>query len=461
MPTPDVPANPAPEGAKATLLLLDDEPSVLNALRRLFRAPGYKVLQSTSAAEALGLLRDNPVDLVISDMRMPEMDGAHFLEAVRLHDPSVVRMLLTGFSDISSTIAAINKGEIHRYIAKPWDDQDLLRAVREALAQRNLVQENARLQQLSTSQNEALRELNLTLEARVAARTAELEQVNGMLNTAYDEVSHNFDLAVMVFASLIEMRQDGMAGHSRRVALLARRVAERLGLSEKERREVYLAAQLHDIGKIGFPDRMLGQPVSTYGPDSMSRYRHHPIDGEAALLPLPQMRGVATIVRQHHERLDGRGFPDGLAGDEIVLGARIVSAASDYDDLLSGAASTGHHTPELAQKVLRGSVGTHYDAHVVEALLAVLAEMAADAAADVALGPDQLLPGMVLAQDLASPKGQVLLPGGVRLDERTITQVKNFALRAGQAPRLHIRRDSMPPAAPAPPAHVHTHTAHP
>ena len=169
MPTPDVPANPAPEGAKATLLLLDDEPSVLNALRRLFRAPGYKVLQSTSAAEALGLLRDNPVDLVISDMRMPEMDGAHFLEAVRLHDPSVVRMLLTGFSDISSTIAAINKGEIHRYIAKPWDDQDLLRAVREALAQRNLVQENARLQQLSTSQNEALRELNLTLEARVAA----------------------------------------------------------------------------------------------------------------------------------------------------------------------------------------------------------------------------------------------------------------------------------------------------
>ena len=101
-----------------------------------------------------------------------------------------------------------------------------------------------------------------------------------------------------------------------------------------------------------------------------------------------------------------------------------------------------------------------YD-QLVLARLAVMAEMAADAAADVALGPDQLLPGMVLAQDLASPKGQVLLPGGVRLDERTITQVKNFALRAGQAPRLHIRRDSMPPAAPAPPAHVHTHTAHP
>ena len=389
---------------------------------------------------------------------MPEMDGAQFLEAVRLHDPSVVRMLLTGFSDISSTIAAINKGEIHRYIAKPWDDQDLLRAVREALAQRNLVQENARLEQLTRTQNDALRELNLTLEARVAARTAELEQVNGMLNTAYNEVSQNFELAVVVFTSLIEMRQDGMAGHSRRVALLARPVAERLGLDAKGQREVYLAALLHDIGKIGFPDRMLGQAVSTYGPDSMSRYRHHSVDGETALQHLPQMRGVATIIRQHHERMDGRGFPDGLAGDEIALGARIVSAASDYDDLLHAALATNRHTPESAQQVLRGSVGTHYDARVVQALLAVLAEMATDAAADPSLGPDDLQPGMVLAQDLTSPKGQVLLPGGVRLDARTISQVKSLALRAGQTPRLRIRRDSMPPplATPAPP-----HTAHP
>lgn len=454
MSPPEMPGPATPAAAGPTLLLVDDEPSVLSALRRLFRPTGYRILQSTRASDALGLLHTQAVDLVISDMRMPEMDGARFLEAVRAHDPGVVRILLTGFSDISATIAAINRGEIHRYIAKPWDDQALLLTVRDALAQRDLLQENARLQALTQTQNAELRELNLHLEQRVASRTAELEQVNAMLNKTYEELRGNFETAVLVFSSLIEMRQDGMAGHSRRVALLAQRVAERLQLDPRSVRDIYFAALLHDIGKIGFPDRMLGQAVSTYGPDSLSRYRHHPIDGEAALQPLPQMRGIAQVIRQHHERLDGKGFPNGLAGDEIVIGARIVSAASDYDDLLHGTFGLEHHTPDSAQKMLRGGVGTHYDAPVVEALLEVLAEMAAEAAAELMLSPDELRHGMVLAQDLATPKGLVLLRCGLCFDDVTIRQVKNFAQRAGQALRLPIRRDSLPcPAASPAPTH--------
>lgn len=436
-----------PAMAKPTLLLVDDEPSVLNALRRLFRGPGYQVLQATGGAEGLELLRSHAVDLVISDMRMPEMNGAQFLAAVRQHDPSVVRMLLTGYSELSATIAAINQGEIHRYIAKPWDDQALLLTVSEALARRGLEQENARLVALTQQQNEALRDLNQNLEARVQARTAELEQVNAMLGKAYEEVNQNFEQAVVVFASLIEMRQDGIAGHARRVALLARRTAARLGLTGHALRDVALAAQLHDVGKIGFPDHMLGHAVSGYGPDALMRYRHHPRDGEAALMPLTELHAVAHIVRQHHERVDGKGFPDGLAGDEILLGARIIAAASDYDDLLTGGTLAERpYTPEAARQSLRGGKGTRYDPTVVDALLQVIEALEAEAQTDLQIAASELQPGMVLARDLVSAKGQILLTAGHVFDARAIGQVNGFAERLGLQLRLHVRRDSIPPA---------------
>jgi response regulator RpfG family c-di-GMP phosphodiesterase len=137
----------------ATLLLVDDESGVLNALRRLFRGQGYTVLLASSGAEGLQVLAQQPVDLVLSDMRMPEMDGAQFLAEVRQRHPQAVRLLLTGYADIGSTIAAINQGEIHRYIAKPWSDPDLLLTVQEALRRRQLELENQRLLAQVQAQN--------------------------------------------------------------------------------------------------------------------------------------------------------------------------------------------------------------------------------------------------------------------------------------------------------------------
>jgi len=149
----------------ATLLLVDDEPSVLSALRRLFRMQGYQVRQASSGAEGLASLREQPADLVISDMRMPEMDGARFLEQVRNGWPDIARILLTGYADISSTIAAINRGEVHRYIAKPWGDQDLLLIVRDALQRRALERQNAELLELTRQQNVRKRSITDVLVA--------------------------------------------------------------------------------------------------------------------------------------------------------------------------------------------------------------------------------------------------------------------------------------------------------
>jgi response regulator RpfG family c-di-GMP phosphodiesterase len=434
----------APPTGQATLLMVDDEPSVLSALRRLFRPLGYRLLQATSGADGLALLRDNAVDLVVSDMRMPEMDGARFLEAVRAHDAGIVRILLTGYADIGSTIAAINCGEIHRYVAKPWDDQDLLLLIRDALSRRDLEHHNRELQALTHCQNEELKTLNQQLELRVAARTSELEQVNAMLGKAYEEVNENFMLAVTVFSGLMEMRQDGIAGHSRRVADLARAIGTRLNLGDRVCQDIYLAALLHDIGRIGFPDRMLGKPVSTYSPDELSRYRRHPMDGEAALMPLARLHGVARIVRQHHERVDGKGFPDGLTAADIPIGALIVAVASDYDGLVSGNLAERRYTPEMAQQAVRGGIDSRYDRRVVEALLAVLAEQDKQAIVDLEIDVRGLQPGMVLARDLLSSRGAILLAAGYRFDARVIQQVTEFATRENMRLTLRIRRDSIP-----------------
>ncbi|MFG5408386.1 response regulator [Piscinibacter sakaiensis] len=197
------------------VLTVDDEPGVLSALRRLLRRAGLQVVQAGSGAEGLERLREQPVDLVISDMRMPGMDGARFLEQVRALDPHIGRVLLTGYADIGATVEAVNRGEIQRYVAKPWDDEALLQVVRDALARRDLERRHDALLALSQRQNEALQQANQALESRVAARTAELQQVNAMLETAFADLEQTFMTTVGVFAGLLEMREGHRAASRR------------------------------------------------------------------------------------------------------------------------------------------------------------------------------------------------------------------------------------------------------
>lgn len=163
------PASGTHEPKTPTILLVDDEPNIRTSLRRLFRDKGFHVHIADGGKAGLALLETETVDLVISDMRMPEMDGTHFLEQVRSRWPDTVRLLLTGYADIASIIGAINRGEIYRYISKPWDDYDIVLIVRQALERKALEQEKKRLEALICRQNEELKTLNARLEAKVAA----------------------------------------------------------------------------------------------------------------------------------------------------------------------------------------------------------------------------------------------------------------------------------------------------
>lgn len=425
--------------APPVVLFVDDEPSILSSLRRLFRPHGYRVLLADSARAGLALLENEAVDLVVSDMRMPEMDGAALLEQVRERWPTVGRILLTGYADIGSTVAAINRGQIHRYVAKPWDDRDLLMCVQDGLERRRLEQENRALLQLTRQQNDELQALNKDLAARVKARTSELEQVNAMLETSFAQLQENFLLSINVFSGLVELRSSGMAGYSRQVADLARRIARRLDLGPAQEQDVYIAGLLHEIGKIGFPDAMLRKPLSAMASDELALYRRHTLNGEAALLPLGQLQRVAHIVRSHHERIDGKGYPDGLSGEEVPLAAQILSLASDYHAAQSGRLSLKRYSAAEAHSLILGGAGTRYESGVVEAFKLAVDDEPTEKPDDRELAAHEVMPGMVLSRDLLSPQGTLLLAAGYVFDARVVRQLREFASREGVKLHLYVK----------------------
>ncbi|MEO7495816.1 MAG: HD domain-containing phosphohydrolase [Massilia sp.] len=418
------------EDPPPTLLCVDDEPNILSSLRRLFRAKGYRVLTAEGGAAGLALLEQEQVDLVISDMRMPEMDGAQFLEHVRNRHPDTVRLLLTGYSDITSILAAINRGEIYRYITKPWDDNDIVLLVRDALSRRAL-------EMLARRQTEELRLLNASLEAKVEARTEELRASHASISSANEKLKRNFITTIKIFSSMIEMRGGMLAGHSRRVADLARRIAAKMGLDAKASQEVFIAGLLHDIGKIGYPDEMLRMAVNMLAGDNLAIYRKSPVRAEQLLMPLEDLQSVAAILRAHMERFDGGGFPDGLSGLSIPLGARILGLASDYDNLQQGALVQRRVLPEDAKQLIYDSSGKRYDPSVVAAFRALLDGDAPEQVQDMAIASHALEPGMVLSRDLVSRDGLMLLSADHVLDERMIRQVQDFETKGDV--RLNIR----------------------
>lgn len=460
------PAVPQPFDQGGVVLFVDDEKNILSALRRLFHGSGNRVLLAESAEEGLALLEDEPVDVVVSDMRMPGMDGSAFLEEVRRRWPDVVRMLLTGFADVASTIQAINRGEVYRYITKPWDDNDLRLIVRNAIAVRRLEKENQRLQEVTQRQNRLLRDLNSSLEKRVAQRTEELRDAMTQLQEAHGTLKQSFLNTVHVLSGLIEMREGRLGGHSRRVAETAHTLAREMGMDEAAAQDVMLAGLLHDLGKIGLPDDILRKPELELTDPERAIVRKHPVTGELALMAVESLQEAARLIRHHHERFDGQGYPDGLKADAIPLGARILGLANDYDSL-----QTGEHFPRKlsvaeARQYVRDGAGSRYDPRVVNAFLrlwkgetkepaeedeavrggarvarprgsargarrgeaapeVVAGEESAEQAVE-SLRPRSLRPGMVLADDVMHPDGYLLLSRGFVFDARVIARLSRL-----------------------------------
>ena len=408
-----------------TVLAVDDEPNILAALRRLFRETGWRILTAGSAEEALVLLSLEPVNAVLSDMRMPGMDGVQLLEKVRLGWPHVARLLLTGQADLGSTIAAINRGWLHRYITKPWNDDELVLTLRQVAQIQQLDAEKQALERLTQQQNDELTALNEGLEARVALRTGELAAAN-------DKLKRNYLTSIKAFTALIELRGSAQVGHARQVADLARRIGRAMALDADTAHNLAIAALLHDIGHIGLSDTVLARPVGRLDRDELRRYQLHPILGEQALLASDDMQGVAPLIRAHHERWDGQGFPDGLRGAAIPLGARILAVADTFEDLCSGRLDGQALSPLEARRAVLAGRGSRFDPDVVDAFAGLFATAPPKPSVKTLRLPTaDLRPGHTLTQDFVSPEGVLLLSVGQRLTEDLIGRIRAFELKHG------------------------------
>ena len=414
----------------ATLLVVDDEENILSSLVRLFSdEDGFDVIAKSSATDALAILEDRPVDIIISDMRMPIMDGATFLAQAAQRWPDTARMLLTGFSDMDSTVRAINEGHISHYISKPWDDDDLVDKVKNALELKRLREQNKVLLQIKEQQRAELQALTENQEAIIRSRTEELQQTASQLDVAYQELQESYYQSIPLLSNLVEMNERHKKNHAARVANIAKIIGEEMQLPDREMRQLFIGALLHDIGKLGLEQSIRGKSTDNMSPLERKRYQQHAILGESALLSFDPLRDAAQIVRSHHERFDGKGFPGKLSGSDIPLGARIVAVANDYDNILLPNNFLGKNLNDMqAHEFIIQESGKRYDPQVVSAFDAVIDKVRLLLAKDrEALLPlDKIEPGMTLSQDLINQHGMVMLVAGRVLTEAHIKKLQQF-----------------------------------
>jgi len=411
------------------ILFVDDEENILRSLRRMFMAEDFEVHTALSGSEGLKILDEHDgIGLVISDQKMPGMTGVEFLAKVRQIRPDCLRVLLTGYSDINAVVDAINQGGAYRYITKPWNDEDLILTVKDAMKVFNLTQENRRLDELVRSQNKRLRNWNAELEKMVQEQTMELSDQNDELRKLASRQHMNFESMILSFSSLIELRDRNMQSHSRNVADLSVRMARKMGLSREEVECIKTAALLHDIGKIGIPDAMLVKEPDEMNPDETAEYRMHPVRGQASIDSVVDLRGAGTLIRHHHERFDGKGFPDQLKGNTIPVGSRIIAAADFVDRTMSHVqeAKPIEATLICVEEELNKSLDPSLLKYLRIPLEETYRSNTFEAMVEKELRIDELQPGWVVSRDVKSGTGLLLLSKGVKLEENHIQTLKRY-----------------------------------
>ncbi|MFJ4143591.1 HD domain-containing phosphohydrolase [Pseudomonas sp. NPDC089734] len=428
---------------KPSVLLVDDEELILSSLRRLLRTQGYTLHCATSGEEALEIMAQHPVDLVMSDARMPHMDGATLLARIQVQYPETVRLLLTGYADLDVIVKAINEGGIYRYISKPWNDDDMLLTLRQSLAHQHADRERQRLEQLTHDQNEALQALNASLEKRVQARTAELQQTADMLDLAYDELKHSYATMTEVFSLLVNQRLPTDKQTNRQVIDLVRTYCRVHGVDEVTQRDLGMAAALHNIGKLGWSDGLIGTPADQLSHVERERYRGYPKQSESLLMTLDPMHDAARLILHHQEHWDGTGFPDRLRGAAIPFGSRLLKLAVDFIELQHGLIIARRMNSDEALVFIRQYTGRWYDPGLLEGFIKACAAYRAD----ITLGDPlvkavksrELSAGMVLARNLNADNGMLLLNAGKVLSEPLVDKLISFEAMEGAAYTIFIR----------------------
>ncbi len=324
------------------VLVVDDEASIRDVLARWLQLRGYRVLTAGDADEALARMRDEPAAVALCDIRMPGHDGLWLLARLRNDFPDTAVVMATGLQDVGPAVQSLRRGVVD-YLTKPFTPDQLGEAVQRAMEWHvNLSSERRWAEQL---------------EREAVEREARVRQAIRVLAIDSDE-------SVDALLSVLTVQNRPAYAHARRVATLAVLLCDRLGRADREKRIIRRAALLHDVGKSALPPAIVDKPAPLTG-EEYELVRTHPMRAHRLLSPIPFLAEAATIVRAVHERPDGCGFPDGIAGAHIPLGSRIIAIANTYDAMTTlrayrDAIPTGEALTELE----RGA-GTQFDATLV------------------------------------------------------------------------------------------------
>ncbi|MEA3361125.1 MAG: response regulator [Thermodesulfobacteriota bacterium] len=397
------------------VIFVDDEKHILKSLERLFMDEPYEISTMNSPFEALEMMEKNEVAVVVSDQRMPEMEGTAFLGKVRKKWPNTVRMMLTGYADLEAAMAAINQGNVYRFISKPWDETELKLAVKNAFVHYNLLSENKRLFKLTKSQNEELQKLNKGLEIKVEERTREIK---GLL----EELEKSFYKSIRVFMSLMELFNPSLGSHAKRVSVVSMEIAKQFGMDKKYIELIEISALLHDIGLIGLPRTIFEKSEKELTKHEIALIKQHPELGHATLIAIDRLKDASVLVLSHHENFDGKGYPKGLKNEEIHLGARIIRAADDFDNLIN----KNGMTRNSALDRLKARSGYEYDPQVVFKLIDSLDSFKQETEKERVIQLSDLQPGMIIARPIKTNSGRLLLAQDAEIQNIHIEKLAKF-----------------------------------
>lgn len=395
------------------ILIVDDEDIVLRTLEDTLRDEGYAVTTARDGLTALECVSRQSFAVILSDQRMPRMTGLEFLSKAKLVQPDASRILMTAVMDLQTIVKAINTGEIFRFLVKPWLLEELLVTIKNAVQRYELIVANRTLQATTQSMNEQLQKVNATLEEQlhtIARYNLQLEQANRALH-------ENLQRSVELCLKTLETFYPTLGSHARRTHTLCKSMALKLKLSDDERQTLEVSAWLYDIGLLGVPRELIRRWYRR--PESLSEaeralIRQHPIWGQELARFVDKLGFVGAIIRAHHERFDGMGYPDKLSGRQIPWLAQLLAVAVAYaeDDGIQ------HHPAEAVS----AGIGTIFDPNAVQVLMECLPQDSMPRKeCEVAL--TELKPGMILAKGIYDTNGVLLLFEGQELTPAAIAKL--------------------------------------
>ena len=328
------------------VLIVDDDRQVREVLHQIFLSAGYHCLLAVDGREGLAMFRAEKPPLTVTDLKMPIMSGIELLRRVRETDGDAAVIVLTGAADVKVAIDSLKLGA-YDFIMKPVNVDELLIAADRALERRQLLIER--------------REYQAMLEARV-------EQATHHLAAAYSELTDTYRSTLEALGSALDTRDVGTESHSRRVHGYALATGREHGVTGDDMRDLGHGVLLHDIGKIGIPDAILLKP-GPLTPEEWKVMRTHPEIGKRLIEKIPFLRGAVPIVYCHHEKWDGSGYPRGLRGEDIPLGARIFAVVDAFDAMTFDRPYSKAISFDAALAEIKRCAGGHFDPAVVESFL--------------------------------------------------------------------------------------------